>query len=92
MSKRYPLDGETYDRVMRRDKWCQAGTYEFGSKHPCIGHLVVHHRRTKGLGGSADPTVNATENLVVLCDRHHREVHDNPRRAYDCGLLVRHST
>lgn len=92
MSKRYPLDAATYDAVMRRDRWCQAGTYEFGSPNPCIGHLVVHHRRVKGMGGSADPTVNSPDNLVVLCDRHHKEVHSNPSRGYECGLLLRHHT
>lgn len=92
MAKRYPLDPDTYEAVMRRDKWCQAGTYQFGSRSPCVGRLVVHHRRMKGMGGSADPSVNEPDNLVVLCDTHHREVHRYGTRSYECGLLLRHGT
>lgn len=88
-----------YAEVMERDGFrCQASVYGFGSTVPCDGGLVVHHRRMRGAGGSADPTINDADNLVVLCggptgrDGHHGEVHDFPLRSYDCGLLVRRSS
>ena len=97
MAKRYPLPPETYEAVMARDMWCQAHAYGFGSVKACSGNLIVHHMKVKGMGGSADPAINEPENLVVLCggvtgrDGHHGEVHDNPARSYECGLLIRHN-
>lgn len=52
---------------------------------PCAGPMVVHHWRRRSQGGSNDLT-----NLVCLCDKHHKWVHDNPRAAQDLGLLARH--
>jgi hypothetical protein len=72
-----------WDAVVRRDRVCQASAYGFGSRRPCAGRLVVHHRRLRSQGGKHDP-----ELCVALCNWHHIEVHDNPRRAQDCGLIV----
>ena len=84
---------------MARDKWCQAQAYGLGSAVPCDGALIVHHRRTKGIGGSSDRSLNDPENLVVLCggltgsDGHHGEVHRNVGGvSYECGLLLKHHT
>ena len=81
---REPLPPETWEAVERRDRVCQASAYDFHSWRACRGPLVVHHRRMRSHGVD-----HSMENLVLLCDRHHREVHDFPTRSYDCGLLVR---
>ena len=96
--KRYPMPPGRYEEVMDRVIWCQASAYGLGSDKPCNGALIVHHRKVKGMGGSADPAINDASNLVVLCggptgrDGHHGETHDNPARSYECGLLLRHNT
>lgn len=72
---------------------CQAAAY--GYTTPCDGRLIVHHKRLRGMGGTSDPSIHDLDNLAVLCggptgrDGHHGEVHDNPARSYDSGLLVR---
>jgi predicted HNH restriction endonuclease len=68
---------------------CLASSYQFGSTYPCSGRLVVHHKKPRGMGGTPDPTIHDLDNLAVLCDTHHREVHANPTRSYNCGLLIR---
>jgi 5-methylcytosine-specific restriction endonuclease McrA len=50
--------------------------------HHCSGGLHVHHRRLRSQGGSNHPS-----NLVTLCDRAHRWVHDNPAEAALFGLI-----
>lgn len=75
---------------MRAAGWqCLASSYRFGSTRPCDGPLVVHHRKPKGMGGGGDPAIHDVENLAVLCQGHHIEVHAYPARSYECGLLVR---
>ena len=68
---------------------CQASAYRFGSTRPCAGRLIVHHRRIRGMGGTSDASIHNLDNLATLCDTHHREVHDRPSRAYQCGLMLR---
>jgi len=81
---------DRWDDAMRAaGSTCLASAYQFGSIAPCTGRLVVHHRRPRGMGGSSDDTIHDVESLAVLCDGHHREVHANPARAYECGLLLR---
>jgi hypothetical protein len=75
---------EVWDLVEARDRVCQASAYGFGSVVPCSGWSVVHHRRLRSQGGVHDPAV-----LVLLCNGHHVEVHNNPRRAAACGLILR---
>lgn len=77
-----------YEEVMERDRWCQASKHGWTDAR-CKGHLVVHHIKPKGMGGSRDPFINSMENLVVLCDYHHTDVHSHPQEAYLCGLLAR---
>lgn len=87
-----------YEEILERDRWCQATARGWASGTPCRGQMIVHHMKVKGMGGTSDPTINDPENLVVLCggvtgrDGHHGEIHDNPRAAYECGLLIRHNT
>lgn len=44
----------------------------------------VHHRKRRSQGGD-----NSLENLLDLCARCHRVIHDEPTRARSCGLLLR---
>lgn len=37
----------------------------------CIGEVCAHHVKTKGSGGG-----DVVENLLALCVRHHRDIHD----------------
>ena len=79
------FDPETWAAVERRDGYaCQASAYGLGSLRPCSGPHVVHHRKLRAQGGPDD-----MDNLVLLCDGHHTEVHGFPIRAFDCGLIVR---
>ena len=59
---------------------CLASSYQFGSTKPCTGRLVVHHRKPRGMGGTPDPGIHDLDNLAVLCDGHHLEVHSYPAR------------
>jgi len=87
---RNPMPPERHDQAITAAGYrCTASTYGFGSTRPCAGRLVVHHKKVRGMGGTADPTIHDLDNLAVLCDEHHREVHANPTRAYQCGLLIR---
>lgn len=43
-----------------------------------------HHRKLRSQGGADDPT-----NLLALCWRCHRSVHDHPADSYREGWLVR---
>ena len=74
--------------VEQRDRVCQASAWAFGSLRPCDGPMVVHHRQAKHMGGTSDPHVHDLENLVLLCNRHHVEVHEQVARARSCGLVV----
>ena len=86
------MDVDAYRAVMQRDRWCMASARGFGSTEPCDHRLVVHHVSPKGMGGSKHRDPDRLDNLVVLCDRHHREVHANPARSYDTGLLKRRNS
>ena len=82
-------DGRHRQAITAAGHRCLASAYGLGSTEPCAGRLVVHHKKVRGMGGTSDPTIHDLDNLAVLCDRHHREVHDHPARGYDCGLLIR---
>jgi hypothetical protein len=41
----------------------------------------------KGMGGSG-AYIHDAENLIVLCDRHHRGVHSRVAAARECGLIL----
>ena len=88
MARNRMPEGRWNDTMARDYFSCQASAHAFGHG-PCAGRLVVHHRRPRGMGGSSDPEIHALENLVVLCEGHHREVHAHPDDARACGLIVR---
>ena len=45
---------------------------------------VIHHRKRRSQGGT-----NGLGNLLGLCNFCHEECHQNPRAAYEQGLLLR---
>ena len=58
--------------------WFEAG---------CWGQMEVHHKLSRQRGGTHVP-----ENLVVLCEKHHDNIHhdrDYRRLAVELGLLLR---
>lgn len=50
--------------------------------HHCSGPAVVHHVLRRSQGGTNDPS-----NLIVVCNLHHKLIHDNPVAAVDAGFL-----
>jgi hypothetical protein len=42
-----------------------------------------HHRKLRRHGGSDDLV-----NILEVCWSCHRQIHDNPKRSYELGLLV----
>jgi hypothetical protein len=88
---RNPMPPGRWDEAMASAHYqCQMSQYpKFRTGRPCSGRLVVHHRRIRGMGGSSDPSIHDLANLAVLCDTHHRELHDRPGDAYDSALLIR---
>lgn len=83
------------DQVLSRDYYeCQANVCEppapagWTIGPDCAGPLVIHHIRPKRMGGTTDPTIHDLDNLVTLCDSHHRWVHEHPDDARTVGLLV----
>ena len=75
-----------WDECVTRDRYeCQAHRHGFQPDTPCHGRLVVHHRRLRSQGGTHD-----LENLVTLCDLHHRNAHDRDRAdAEHAGIILR---
>lgn len=53
----------------------------------CSGEFHRHHRKMRSQGGD-----NQIDNLLLVCDRHHRYIHANPAESYDNGWLVRGNT
>lgn len=49
---------------------------------PCAGRLVVHHMRLRSQGGGHD-----LENLLTVCDAHHRHIHANPAESKALGFI-----
>jgi 5-methylcytosine-specific restriction protein A len=54
----------------------------------------IHHRRSRGRGGSSDPAINSPANLLTLCGSGttgcHGWVESNRREAEIEGYIVRH--
>jgi 5-methylcytosine-specific restriction enzyme A len=80
---------------MDRDKWIKAkhlvNERDGGICQKCPDPATdVHHRVTRGMGGSRDDTLNyGMANLVALCRSCHDEVHAHPAASYNAGWLVR---
>lgn len=63
-------------QILQERLWCEACDRRL-SQH-------VHEIKTRARGGSIlDPA-----NVLALCSRCHRWVHDHPEAAYDRGLLA----
>ena len=72
-------------REGNRCQLCLLGEFE-----PTRGfgwRMVLHHVKPKGPGGTSDPQRDAAENLALLHDECHREVHAHPKQARAMGLL-----
>lgn len=84
--RREKMSAETREAVMRRDGYlCQARALGFGLEVECRGRLHVHHRLLLGQGGTHDP-----DNLLSLCDAHHRHAHDVDRAGAEAtGVIIR---
>lgn len=80
------MDEGTRLGVLARDLWmCQARAWGFGLDVQCTGVLHVHHRRLLSHG-----TDHSFENLLTLCDAHHRHAHDVDRAGAEAaGIIVR---
>ena len=50
----------------------------------CDGPFHRHHRKLRGQGGD-----NQIDNLLLVCDHHHRFIHANPALSYEAGYLIR---
>lgn len=56
---------------------------------------AVHHRRSKGMGGSRDHRINDPRNLVLVCGMGneptgcHGTIHSNPVKAREDGWTLR---
>ena len=93
MSRTIDKDGNdiavTRPAALERDGWsCRAHARGFARDKRCEGWLVVHHRKLKGAGGrSVD---HSLDNLLTLCNSHHRLAHDVRRAEAElCGVIVR---
>lgn len=69
--------------VFQRDGGCQLA-WAVSAIPACAGPLTVHHLLKASQGGPYHP-----ENLVVLCAFHNGWVEDNPKHAYEFGLVIR---
>lgn len=57
----------------------------------CMGEAHhVHHRRVKGIGGTADESIKyGPGNCISLCFECHAHVHAHPEESYALGYLVK---
>lgn len=78
------MDPEFRESVLRRDNWsCQAPVVEFHPEVRCSRRLHAHHRELTTKRDELD-------NVVTLCDEHHRWVHDVDRAGAEAaGLITR---
>ena len=90
MGKKNPFPPERHAEALSAAGYeCKLVATGFPSKQSCSGGLVVHHMILRGAGGSRDTSIHDLENLMVLCDSHHKEAHDQPRLSYEHGVMVR---
>ena len=68
-NKRIIVTEETYNKVMERDKYkCRLLDYT------CYGKLELHHIRYRS---EAKDLINEPTNCIMLCLKHHKQVHSN---------------
>ena len=81
--KREALDPVLRERVLRRDKVCQAHPRGYALDVPCGGRLHAHHRRLRSQGGP-----DTDENLIAVCTVHHHHIHSVDRKGAEAAELV----
>ena len=59
------------------------GRCEIAGHLPCCGRVVPHHRKRRSQGGP-----NTLENLLMVCEWHHTQIHGNPLWSYKHGYLI----
>ena len=68
-NKRITVTEETYNKVMQRDKYkCRL------LDCTCYGKLELHHIRYRS---EAKDLINEPTNCIMLCLKHHKQVHSN---------------
>lgn len=64
----------------RADGWCERCGLQRGTE--------MHHRRTRGMGGSKQEDTNTASNALHLCSPCHTYITEHPRDAYNHGWSV----
>lgn len=77
------IPDDVIDEVQHRAGWgCEAcgkaGTWD----------MVFHHRQARGMGGSTARDLDTAANIVYIHSVCHGEIHGNPKRARQLGLIV----
>lgn len=67
-SKREFVKKEIYEKVLERDKGCQL------RDKTCEGKLELHHIYYRS---ERKDLINDENNCIILCSKHHKEVHSN---------------
>lgn len=81
MSRKTGPDKATVDMVFRRSEGrCERCGVREGQQ--------VHHRRPRGSGGTRDPHINATSNLVHVCFPCHSAIEANRTASLGGGWLL----
>lgn len=75
--------------LVARDKALERAHYwpecaQLGLEGECWGGIEVHHVLRRSQGGTDE-----LSNLLCLCSRHHRYVHEHPAESYERGWLKR---
>ena len=76
-NKRITVTEETYNKVMQRDKYkCRLAHVTYNGIN-CNGGLELHHIRYRS---EAKDLINEPTNCIMLCTKHHQEVHSNKHK------------
>lgn len=71
-NKRITVTKETYNKVMQRDNYkCRL------LDCTCYGKLELHHIKYRS---EAKDLINEPTNCIILCTKHHKEVHSNKHK------------
>lgn len=67
-NKKINVKKEVYEKVLDRDKGCRL------FDKTCEGRLELHHIRYRS---ERKDLINDINNCIILCTKHHKEVHSN---------------